>query len=164
MLLPISRFATVAVLALALAGCNRNASETAPQAEEAPIAAPAEPVAEAPALEQAPEIPPNTETEVSAINSVMLSRPPDAPDAVVIRASGFTATPGWSDPKLMLEEDTSGDTSIRTYRFVATSPETPQTGEEQPVDTELRIDSLPAEVKTIRIVSATNEVAAPVTQ
>lgn len=161
---PFSKIAAVVVLSLVLAGCNRSPSESAPQAEETPAAAPAAPVAAAPAPEQPPEVPPGTELAVNAVNSVMLSRPAEAPAAVVIRVSGFAATPGWSDPKLTLEEDTSGDTSIRTYRFVATSPQTPQSGTEQPVETELRIEALPAEVRTIRIVSATNEVAAPVTE
>ena len=34
----------------------------------------------------------------------------------------------------------------------------------QPIETELRVEGLPPEVKTIRIVSASNEVSAPVAQ
>lgn len=161
----LSRAVAVSALMLLLAACNRNASETASPPDQTTAAAPTAPAAApAPAPEQKPEIPPGTELAVNAVNSVMLSRPGDTPNAIVIRVSGFTASPGWTDPKLTPEEDTGGAAGIRTYKLVATSPQMPQAGAEQPVEVELRIDMLPPEVTTIRIVSATNEVAAPVAQ
>mgnify|MGYP003344172884 CR=1 FL=1 len=159
------RAAAVSALVLSLAGCNRNTSENASQPDQTAATAPAAPTAApAPAPEQKPEIPPGTELAVNAVNSVMLSRPGDTPNAIVIRVSGFTVSPGWTDPKLTPEEDTGGAAGVRTYKLVATSPQMPQAGAEQPVVVELRIDMLPPEVTTIRIVSATNEVAAPVAQ
>jgi hypothetical protein len=85
--------------------------------------------------------------------------------ALVIHVSGTAPSSGWTDPKLTEEPENNGDASIKTYRLVATSPAMPdenRTPEAQ--EAELRVDSLPPEVKTIRIVSATNEISAPVAQ
>ena len=153
-----------AAVSLLLVACNRNPSESqsqqsvpAPTAESGP-APPAPP--EAP-----PPLPPSTELPIGSVDSVMLSRPPDAPEAMIIRVLGTAPSLGWTEPKLAPMSDTGGDASIKSYQFVATSPETPDAGKNaQPIETQLRVDALPPEVKTIRIVSATNEVSAPVTQ
>jgi hypothetical protein len=95
----------------------------------------------------------------------MLSRPPDAPMTLVIHVSGTALSPGWSDAKLAEEPDNGTDTSIKTYRLVATSPAMPDENRTaQPMEVELRLESLPPDVKTIRIVSATNEISAPIAQ
>jgi hypothetical protein len=62
--------------------------------------------------------------------------------------------------------DGSSDASIISYQLVATSPEAVDDANTAPeqIVTELRVDSLPAEVTTIRVVAATNEVSAPVAQ
>jgi hypothetical protein len=154
------------VLALALAGCNQNTAETkAPEAAPPPVAV-AEPPAPPPAPEAPAPIPPSTEVAVNSVDSVMLSRPTDAPNAMIIRVLGTAASGGWSLPKLEPMAEGGSDASIVSYQFVATSPEATDdahTAAEQIV-TELRIDALPPEVTTIRIVSATNEVSAPVVQ
>jgi hypothetical protein len=85
---------------------------------------------------------------------------------MIIRVLGTAASSGWSLPKLEPMADGGNEASIISYQFVATSPEASDdanTAAEQIV-TELRVDSLPPEVTTIRIVSATNEVSAPVAQ
>ncbi len=151
-----------AAVSLLLVACNRNPSESqqsvpTPSAESSP-APPAPP--EAP-----PPLPLSTELPIGSVDSVMLSRPPDAPEAMIIRVLGTAPSVGWTEPKLAPMSDTGGDASIKSYQFVATSPETPDAGKNaQPIETQLRVDALPPEVKTIRIVSATNEVSAPVTQ
>ena len=94
----------------------------------------------------------------------MLSRPQDAPMAIVIRVAGTVPSAGWTDAKLAEEPD-SGDASIKTYKFVATSPEMPsESRAQQPIEAEIRVDALPADVTTIRIVSAMNDISAPVAQ
>jgi hypothetical protein len=98
------------------------------------------------------------------VDSVMLSRPQDQPASIVIHVSGTALSPGWTDPKLTEEQD-GGDGSVRTYKFVATSPEMPDENRTpQSMEAEVRIDMLSQDVKSIRIVSATNEVSAPVAQ
>ena len=149
-------------LALALADCNRNTSQSQSQNE-----APATAVASAPPPAPAPPppIPPGTELPLNSINRVMLSRPADAPGALVVHVSGTAATAGWTEPKLTLVPEAGPDPSVMSYEFVATSPQAPDERRvAQPVETELRIEALAPEVKTIRVVSATNEVSAPVAQ
>ena len=154
------------VLVLALAGCNQNTAETeTPEAPPPPVAS-VEPPAPAPVVEAPAPIPPNTEVQVNSVDSVMLSRPQDAPNAMIIRVLGTTASGGWSTPKLEPMAGATNDASIMSYQFVATSPEAvddANTAAAQ-VEAELRVDTLPAEVTSIRIVAATNEVSAPVAQ
>jgi len=88
------------VLALALAGCNQNTAETqAPESAPAPIAQTEPVAAEPPPAAPAPApIPPSTEVPVNSVDSVMLSRPEDAPAAMIIRVLGTAASSGWSCP------------------------------------------------------------------
>ena len=95
----------------------------------------------------------------------MVSRPDDDPEAVVIKATGSVRTGGWSEPKLEEMDETGGDASVKSYRFVATSPTASATIQAlQGVEAELRVDSLRHRVKTIRVVSETNEISASIEQ
>ena len=106
-----------------------------------------------------------TELQVERVSSVILSRPPDAPDSIIVRVSGMVSSAGWTEPKLTPLDESLTNSSIRIYSFVATSPEMPEeTSVEAPVETELQVDGLPPEVKTIRVVSATNAISAPIVQ
>src|SRR6266567_2017238 len=132
-------FAAGAALIM-LAGCNRNPAQTpaSPQTPTATAPAPAQPAAP-------PPIPPATELPVNSVDSVMLSRPQDEPMAIIIRVSGTALSPGWTDAKLAEEPEIGGDNTIRTYKFVATSPPMPEANRSvQPIEAEIRIDSLPA--------------------
>ena len=157
----------VAVLAFALAGCNQNTAETqAPDATPAPVAQTEPATTPIPEVPAPAPIPPSTEVAVNSVDSVMLSRPEDAPSALIIRALGTATSGGWSLPKLQPVTDAGTDASIMSYQFVATSPEASDDANTaaEKLETELRLDSLAPEVMTIRIVSATNEISAPVAQ
>jgi hypothetical protein len=156
------RTLAIAAIALALSGCNRNQAQNPPAAQPAPAAT----VAPAPAPPAAPPpIPAATELPLNSVDSVMLSRPADTPAALVIHVSGTAVSLGWSDAKLAEEPDNGSDASIKTYRLVATSPEMPEESRTpQAIEAELRVEALPPDVKTIRIVSATNEISAPIAQ
>jgi glucose/arabinose dehydrogenase len=145
---------------IVLAGCNRNPAET-PASPQAPAATtPAAPQPQAP-----PPIPPSTELPVNSVDSVMLSRPQDEPKAIIIHVSGTALSPGWTGAKLAEEPDGGADNSVKTYKFVATSPDMPDASRTaQPIEAEIRVDSLAPDIKTIRIVSSTNEVSAPIAQ
>jgi hypothetical protein len=107
---------------------------------------------------------PATELPLNTVDSVMLR--PSTGRAGVDRDSRFgtALTPGWTDAKLT-EEPEGTDASVKTYRFVATSPEMPdEKRTPQSMEAEVRIDMLSPDVKAIRIVSATNEVSAPIAQ
>jgi hypothetical protein len=164
-----SRLVAAAAFALLLAGCEQQQGaaqtevpEPAPPSTIATLTEPA-----APLPEPSAPIPLATELPVNAVDSVMLSRPDDAPSGLIIRVLGTAASGGWSLPKLEpVEDEASTDASIMSYQFVATSPESTgdtNTAAEQIV-VELRVESLPPDVMAIRIVSATNEISAPVAQ
>jgi hypothetical protein len=134
--------------ALALFACNREAPAPQDAAEDA-----------APAAPQAEVVAPSTEVAVRTVESVMVTRPQDAPDSVVIQASGTVPSTGWSAPKLVPVDDS--DPASRSFSFVATSPATTEADDlTEAVEARLQIETLPAEVKTIRIVSSTNAVSA----
>jgi hypothetical protein len=95
----------------------------------------------------------------------MLSRPSDAAMALVIHVSGSAVSTGWTDAKLVEDTDKADDASIKTFRLVATSPAMPDENRNpQAMEAEIRVESLPPEVKSIRIVSATNDISAPIAQ
>ena len=86
------------------------------------------------------------------------------------RAEDFARRWGWQRVetdwrKLVEDPDNSADASVKTYKFVATSPEMPDENRTPtPMQAELRVDMLLPGVTTIRIVSAANEVSAPIAQ
>src|SRR5262245_27294651 len=90
-----SGLAGVVVLALALIGCNQNTAATE-ATEPAPGAvASVEPQAPLPPPVETPApIPPSTEAQVNSVDSVMLSRPQDAPNSMIIRVLGTTVSGG----------------------------------------------------------------------
>src|SRR5579864_864538 len=119
-----SRVLPIAALATAgfLCACNRNSPPAQPQpAATTPSTAVPAPV---PAAPQPPQIPPGTEVPVSSINSVMLNRPQDAPGSLIIDVSGAVSSTGWTNPHLVEETASNADPSVKTYKFVATSPQT----------------------------------------
>jgi hypothetical protein len=158
----VAKIIAIAAIGFVLTGCNRNQTPAPPQ----PAAAPAASVAPPPPAPAAPApIPASTELPLNSVDSVMLSRPQDSPMAIVIHVSGTAISPGWKDAKLAEDTDTAADANIKTYKFVATSPDMPdQNRSPQPIEAEIRVESLSADVKTIRIVSATNEISAPIAQ
>lgn len=147
-----------------IAGCNRNSPPAQPQS--APAAAPAPAPAPAPTATPRPQpIAPGTELPVSTVDSVMINRTPDSPEALIIDVTGTIPSGSWTNPRLVEDTAAAADPSVRIYKFVATSPDQPSADQiPQMIDAELRIDSLPAEVKTIRVVSAGNQISAPVTE
>lgn len=157
---------TAAVLLLSLAGCSREESSSEEQQGDPAVAAAPAPELNALTESKAPAaLPPATELRIESIRSVMVRRPADAPSAIVIRASGNVASAGWSGARLTPVEDEKAAENVRIYSFVATSPET-SNGEAAPqtVQTELRVEGVPPEVRTIRIVSSTNTISAPIVQ
>ena len=156
------RVLVAAAVVLALTGCNRNPQSNTPAPEQAPAATAPAPAPQPP---PPPPIPPMTELPLNTVDSVMLTRPQDAPMAIIIRVSGSALSTGWTEVKLIDDPESASDPAVKTYRLVATSPATPEENRTpQSLEAELRVDSLPPEVKTIRIVSATNEIAAPIAQ
>lgn len=160
----VCRLFAVMVASAVITGCNQNAPPAQPQS--APVAAPA-PAAPAPPppAPQPPPIPPGTEFPVSSVDSVMLNRPPDSPGALIIDVTGTIPSGGWTNPRLVEDTAATTDPSLRVYKFVATSPDQASADQmPQMINAQLRIDSLPPEVKTLQVVAAGNQISAPVTE
>jgi hypothetical protein len=95
----------------------------------------------------------------------MLMRPQDAPMAIIIHVSGSALSPGWTDVKLVEDTENAATAGVKTYKLLATSPAMPDENRNpETLEADLRVDALPEDVMTIRIVSATNEISAPVAQ
>jgi len=166
MITTVSRVLIAAMLTLVIAACNRNSADTTQTQTETTgsIPPPASPPAAEAQSTPAP-IPPSTEVQVDKLTSVILSRPPDAPASIIIRVAGSVISGGWTEPKLTPVDEPAAAPNIRIFSFVATSPAKPDDARTpSTVETELRLDMLPAEVKTIRVVSATNMISAPIVQ
>jgi hypothetical protein len=165
MMATLSRVLFAAMLTLALVACNRQPAQNQTQTEAPASAQQGAAPAPAQAANQPAPIPPLTELQVQRVDSVMLSRPLNAPDSIIIRVAGTVVSAGWTEPKLSPLEDPNGPPAIRVFSFVATSPPMPDDARAAAaVETELRVDALPPEVRTIRVVSATNAVSAPIVQ
>ena len=117
--------------AVLLAGCNQNSQPSSAQAV--------------------------TPKPVYTVDAVTLERP-GSTAAVVIKASGTVRTSGWTDTKLEAETNASPSDTM-TYTLVATPPpkDTNVTQAMQPVEATLRVDNLPPEVKTVRVIAETNQ-------
>ena len=104
--------------------------------------------------------PPSSKAAIRRVEGLMISRPSDQPEAVVIFASGVVDTDGWTEPRLVPinPDETIGTLS---FNFVATSPgrEIP-TRIARPIEARLDIEEFPLGVDIVRIVSASNELTA----
>jgi hypothetical protein len=129
----------------------------------APTSAPSAPVAgppPAPALPAPAAIPLGSQQAVYTVDELVVTHPDDQPKAVVIKVAGSVRSGGWSEPVLEEMPDT-GDGTVKSYRFIATSPTAEATIQAlQRVEADLKVDSLPTKVTTIRVVSETNEISA----
>jgi len=95
----------------------------------------------------------------------MLNRSQDAPGSLIIDVSGLAPSAGWTNPRLVEDTEAKSDATVKTYKFVATSPQnSAQDHQPQAIEAELRVDALPPEVKLIRVISASNEISAPITE
>ena len=93
----------------------------------------------------------------------MVRRTASSPGAIVVRASASVASAGWTGARLAPVEARDANERIRVFSFVATSPEMP--GKDrfpQTMETEIRVDDVRPEMRTVRVVSATNAISAPI--
>jgi hypothetical protein len=160
------RASTMIVLAcaVALAGCGRSSDVTADterSAPEADVPPQVAPHADTPAsaLYSMSGVATVTERSVEIVNSVTVRHPTNAPEALVIRATGVVASPGWWNPRLVPVGNGSPDPAVLRYKFVATPPDEEETGAANAVHVQLRVDNVSPEVKTVEVASSTNNVA-----
>jgi len=96
---------------------------------------------------------------VATVNSVALRPLPGGTNGMLIRAAGMVATGGWTNPSLVPVEDAKDETAVRSFKFVATPPDGADSSAGRAVYVQLRVNALPSNLKTIRILSASNVVS-----
>jgi hypothetical protein len=79
--------------------------------------------------------------------------------AAMITVKATARTGGWKDIELKPLQTFAAEVGMRSYTLVGTPPSGPSTQALSPVSVTITLDPLPADVKTIRVLGETNEVA-----
>lgn len=79
--------------------------------------------------------------------------------AAMITVKATARTGGWKDIELKPLQTFAAEVGMRSYTLVGTPPSGPTTQALSPVSVTTTLDPLPADVKTIRVLGETNEVA-----
>lgn len=128
-----------------------------------------EPSTPAPAPTPAPVSPPPVTTPPAAttpsvqkkqiyeILSVDVQVTPKPAAMITVKATARTG--GWKDIELKPLQTFAAEVGMRSYTLVGTPPSGPSTQALSPVSVTITLDPLPADVKTIRVLGETNEVA-----
>ena len=147
------------------------APEPAPAPAPAPVSAPCAPAEPAPSTPPTPApvvtppapvvAPPagaqkKTLFEVVSIDVQIAERKPPFANVIV---KGVARTGGWKNIELEPLPTFAKEVGMRSYKLVGTPPDGPATQALTPVTASIRIDPLPDDVKTIRVLGETNEVA-----
>jgi hypothetical protein len=83
----------------------------------------------------------------------------DKPSFVTVVVKGSSRTGGWTNAQLKPLQTFAPEVGMRSFTFVATPPAGASTQSTTPIQATIKIDPLPADVKTIRVLSETNEIA-----
>jgi hypothetical protein len=124
------------------------ASTPAPAPTTTPAPAPA-PAPEPPAAAQKKPI-----YEIVSVDVQVSGKP-----AATITVKGSARTGGWKDIELKPLPTFAAEVGMRSYTLVGTPPSGASTQALSPVTVTTTLDPLPADVKTIRVLGETNEVA-----
>ena len=114
-----------------------------------PAPAPATPPAPAPTSEQKKQI-----YEILSVDVQVSPKP-----AATITVKATARSGGWKDIELKPLQTFAAEVGMRSYTLVGTPPSGPSTQALSPVSVTITLDPLPADVKTIRVLGETNEVA-----
>lgn len=129
-------------------------------AEPAPAPAPTPTAATpAPALATPPTPAPTSEQkkQIYEILSVDVQVSPKPAATITVKATARSG--GWKDIELKPLQTFAAEVGMRSYTLVGTPPSGPSTQALSPVSVTITLDPLPADVKTIRVLGETNEVA-----
>jgi hypothetical protein len=133
------------------------AAPTTPAPSPAPAATPAPTTAPA-----APATPKPTTTPASAQKTIyeVLSVDVTVQDkTAIITVKGTARTGGWKNVELRPLQTFAPEVGMRSFTLVGTPPSGFATQALSPVSVSITITPLPADVKTIRVLSESNEVA-----
>lgn len=121
-----------------------------PPAASTPPPAPA-PTPAQPAAPQKKQI-----FEIRGVEIQILER---QPPAATITVRGTARTGGWTNIELSPLQTFAPEVGMKSYTLVGTPPDGAATQALSPVSVTVTLDPLPADVKTIRVLGETNEVA-----
>jgi hypothetical protein len=91
--------------------------------------------------------------------SVDVALNPKNPRSAVVTVKGTARTGGWKNIELRPLQTFAPEVGMRSFTLVGTPPTGFATQVTTPVSTSIIIDPLPADVKTIRVLSDSNEMA-----
>jgi hypothetical protein len=94
--------------------------------------------------------------EVTGID-VGLSK--DKPTFVTVVVKGTARSAGWTNAQLKPLQTFAPEVGMRSFTFVATPPTGSPAAGDTPIQATIKIEPLPDDVKTIRVLSETNEIA-----
>jgi len=83
----------------------------------------------------------------------------DKASFLTVVVMGRTRTGGWTNPQLKPLQTFAPEVGVRSFTFVATPPAGASTQSPTPIQAMIKIEPLPADVKMIRVLSETNEIA-----
>jgi outer membrane biosynthesis protein TonB len=130
--------------------------EPEPAKEAEPVKAP--PVSE-PAPPSTPVSAPSTAAEMKTVYEVISVDVKVVGDGVTVTVKGSTRTGGWKNIELRPLQTFAPEAGMRSFTLVGTPPGGMSTQAITPVTAVTTIAPLPADVKTIRVLAETNEVA-----
>jgi outer membrane biosynthesis protein TonB len=134
------------------------ATAPAPAPVTAPTSTPVTPPAPpaAPAADTTPAAQQKPIYEVQSVEVQVMER---QPPIASITVKGTARTGGWKNVELKPLQTFAPEVGMRSYTLVGTPPSGPATQALTPVTATVQLDPLPADVKTIRVLGETNEVA-----
>ncbi|MCE9521794.1 MAG: hypothetical protein K8S25_05100 [Alphaproteobacteria bacterium] len=136
-----------------------------PAPEPTPAPAPTPTPAVTPTASTPPAPPPEAPAPVAQkktiyeIVNVEVQMAERKPPFITIVVRGTARTGGWKDVELRPLPTFAKEVGMRSFTLVATQPDGPATQALTPVTATIKIDPLPDDVKTIRVLGETNEVA-----
>lgn len=119
-----------------------------------PTPAPASPPASTPPAVTTPSVQKKQIYEILSVDVQVLPKP-----VAMITVKATARTGGWKDIELKPLQTFAAEVGMRSYTLVGTPPSGPSTQALSPVSVTITLDPLPADVKTIRVLGETNEVA-----
>lgn len=124
----------------------------------APVPAPTPAPTPAPVTAPPPATPPAAQKkQIYEILSVDVQVTPKPAAMITVKATARSG--GWKDIELKPLQTFAAEVGMRSYTLVGTPPSGPATQALSPVSVTITLDPLPADVKTIRVLGETNEVA-----
>jgi len=125
-----------------------------PPAETPPAAKPAEPPTSTP-----PPAPNSLRKPIYEVVSVEVQLGERAPPFATVMVKGTARTGGWKNIALEPLKTFAPEVGLRSFTLVGDPPSGPATQALTPVSVTIRLDPLPDDVKSIRVLGETNEVS-----